>query len=297
MARREGGRGGEEVCDGANPVPFDGRRSCNRHGSSLKKRTLARFLQDAAMFFSDLQGKSALVTGASGGLGLHFARLLARLGVSVTLAARRREALDTACAAIRGEGGAAHPLQMDVADGDSVAAALQGTRFDILVNNAGISGAGRAADLGEADWDAVIDTNLKGVFLVAQAVARGMREAGSGGSIVNVASILGHRVAGSLSAYAASKAGVVQLTRALALEWARDGIRVNALCPGYIETDINRDFFASEAGARMVARIPQRRLGRPEELDAALLLLASEAGSYMTGSSVEVDGGHLVSSL
>lgn len=247
--------------------------------------------------FDDLSGKRALVTGASGGLGLHFAKLLARHGADVTLAARRPAALDAACAEIAARGGKASGLSLDVVDSASINEALAGRSFDILINNAGISGAGRAADLGEADWDAVIDTNLKGVFLVAQAVARGMRETDRGGTIVNIASILGHRVAGGVSAYAASKAGVIQLTKALALEWARDGIRVNALCPGYIETDINRDFFASEAGQQLVKRIPQRRLGRPEELDGALLLLASAAGSYITGSTIEVDGGHLVSSL
>ena len=247
--------------------------------------------------FDDLSGNRALVTGASGGLGLHFAKLLARHGADVTLAARRPAALDAACAEIAARGGKASVLSLDVVDSASIKEALAGRSFDILINNAGISGAGRAADLGEADWDAVIDTNLKGVFLVAQAVARGMRETESGGAIVNIASILGHRVAGGVSAYAASKAGVIQLTKALALEWARDGIRVNALCPGYIETDINRDFFASEAGQQLVKRIPQRRLGRPEELDGALLLLASAAGSYITGSTIEVDGGHLVSSL
>jgi len=251
------------------------------------------------MLFDDLKGKSALVTGASGGLGLHFAELLARYGASVTLAARRREALQDACARINAAGGSARALQMDVTDSASVAAALAeaGASFDILVNNAGISGAARALDLDEAEWDKVLDTNLKGVFVVAQAVARGMKQAGRGGAIVNIASILGHRVAGNLSAYATSKAGVIQLTKALALEWARDGIRVNALCPGYIQTDINREFFASEAGQQLIRRIPQRRLGKPEELDGALLLLASAAGSFMTGSTIEVDGGHLVSSL
>ena len=251
------------------------------------------------MLFDDLKGKKTLITGASGGLGLHFAKLLARHGVAVTLAARRKEALDEACVAIQAAGGSARAIQMDVADGASVAAALTdaGTSFDILINNAGISGAGRALDLGEVEWDSVLDTNLKGVFVVAQAVARGMKVSGHGGVIVNIASILGHRVAGNLSAYAASKAGVLQLTKALALEWARDGIRVNALCPGYIETDINRAFFSSEAGQQLIKRIPQRRLGKPEELDGALLLLASAAGSYITGSSIEVDGGHLVSSL
>ena len=247
--------------------------------------------------FEDLSGKTALVTGASGGLGLHFARLLAHHGVEVTLAARRQSALDEAGAEIARAGGSAKGLALDVADAASVAEALAGRHFDILINNAGVSGAGPAADLSEAAWDAVLDTNLKGVFLVAQAVARGMRESGTGGTIVNIASILGHRVAGGVSAYAASKAGVIQLTKALALEWARDRIRVNALCPGYIETDINRDFFATEAGLQLIMRIPQRRLGQPEELDGALLLLASSAGSYITGSTIEVDGGHLVSSL
>jgi NAD(P)-dependent dehydrogenase (short-subunit alcohol dehydrogenase family) len=247
--------------------------------------------------FDDLKGKTALVTGASGGLGLHFARLLASHGVRVTLAARRVEALKQACEDIAAAGGEAIAQALDVADAASVRRALDGTRFDILINNAGISGTGRAADLSEDDWDAVIDTNLKGVFLVAQAVARGMHEAGRGGAIVNIASILGTRVVGGVSAYAASKAGVIQLTKALALEWARDGIRVNALCPGYIETDINRDFFATEPGQQLIRRIPQRRLGRADELDGALLLLASHAGSYITGASLAVDGGHLVSSL
>lgn len=249
--------------------------------------------------FQDLQGKSALVTGASGGLGLYFAELLARNGVSVALAARRREALDEAVARIRAAGGDARALPMDVSDGASVAAAFAQAPdgFDILINNAGIAGAVPALDLDEAGWDQVLDVNLKGSFLVAQAAARALKQAGRGGAIVNIASVLGQRVAGNVSAYAASKAGIIQLTKALALEWARHGIRVNALCPGYIETEMNTAFFASEAGQGMVRRIPQRRLGKPEELAGALLLLASDAGSYMTGSTIEVDGGHLVSSL
>jgi NAD(P)-dependent dehydrogenase (short-subunit alcohol dehydrogenase family) len=142
-----------------------------------------------------------------------------------------------------------------------------------------------------------MDTNLKGAFLVAQAVARDMADNGRGGAIVNIASVLGIRVAGNVSSYAVSKAGLVQLTKALALEWARHGIRVNALCPGYFETDLNRDFFASEAGKSLIQRIPQRRLGKPENLDGPLLLLCSDAGAYMTGTVLAVDGGHLVSSL
>ncbi|MCV3228391.1 SDR family oxidoreductase [Mesorhizobium sp. YC-39] len=256
-------------------------------------------VQDLPVMFQDLKGKSALVTGASGGLGLYFAELLARRGVSVTLAARRKQALGEAAEKIRVAGGSAAAVEMDVADSASVAAALAqaGTPFDILVNNAGVSGTAPALDLDEAGWDSVIDTNLKGSFVVAQAVARGMRASGSSGAIVNIASILGYRVAGNVSAYSTSKAGVIQLTKALALEWARYGIRVNALCPGYIETDINRDFFTSETGLQLIKRIPQRRLGRPDELAGALLLLASDAGSYITGSTIEVDGGHLVSSL
>ncbi len=247
--------------------------------------------------FEDLTGKSALITGASGGLGLHFAGVLARQGVAVTLAARRLEAVQQASDQLREAGANASAMRMDVGDAASVSQATDGKSFDILVNNAGVSGTGYAADLPENDWDQVLDTNLKGTFLVAQAVARGMRTSGKGGSIINIASILGHRVAGNLSAYATSKAGVIQLTKSLALEWARDGIRVNALCPGYIETDINREFFLTELGQALIKRIPQRRLGRPDELDGALLLLASAAGSYITGSTIEIDGGHLVSSL
>lgn len=249
--------------------------------------------------FDDLNGKTALVTGASGGLGLDFARMLARRGVAVTLAARRLPALDAACAAIAGDGGRALAVELDVTDPDSVTAAVAAVpgRLDILINNAGISIPSNAIDMRLEDWDRQIATNLTGVFLTAQAAARRMIAEGRGGAIVNVASILGIRVAGAVSAYNASKAGVVQLTASHALEWARHGIRVNALCPGYIETDINRDFFTTESGKALIKRIPQRRLGRPDELEGALLLLASDAGSYMTGATIAVDGGHLVSSL
>lgn len=246
-----------------------------------------------------LTGKTALVTGASGGLGLHFARFLAANGASVILTARRKAALDQACGEIRAAGGSAEALEMDVSNAASVTKAFASLPdpLDILINNAGVTATQRAQDLEEAVWDSILDTNLKGAFLVAQAAARGIKAAGRGGAIVNVASILGMRVAGSVSPYAASKAGLIHLTKALALEWARDKIRVNALCPGYIETDLNRDFFASEAGQTLIKRIPQRRLGKPEELDGALLLLCSDAGSYITGSVIAVDGGHLVSSL
>jgi len=247
----------------------------------------------------DLSGRTALVTGASSGLGRHFAALLARHGASVVIAARRVDALEALRDEIAGSGGSARVLALDVADGDAVHSAIGGLGAapDILINNAGLSGEGAALELSEEGWDRVLDTNLKGAFLVAQAVARGLREAERPGSIVNIASILGLRVGGGVSAYAASKAGLVQLTKALALEWARHRIRVNALCPGYVETDINRDFFASDAGQALIRRIPQRRLGTMSDLDAPLLLLASDAGSYITGATLAVDGGHLVSSL
>ncbi|MEQ8166354.1 MAG: SDR family oxidoreductase, partial [Alphaproteobacteria bacterium] len=162
---------------------------------------------------------------------------------------------------------------------------------------AGVAHGGAALDIRPDEWARVIDTDLSGVFRVAQTAAKRMVEAGRGGTIVNVASIAGLRVAGGVAAYATAKAGVIQLTRALALEWARHDIRVNSLCPGYIETDLNRDFFASDAGKAMIRRIPQRRLGRFEDLDGPLLLFASDASRFMTGTEIVVDGGHLVSSM
>ncbi|MGV7032467.1 SDR family NAD(P)-dependent oxidoreductase [Methylobacterium symbioticum] len=249
----------------------------------------------------NLAGRHALVTGASSGLGRHFAGTLARAGARVSLAGRRAEALADTLAAVEAADGQAQAVVMDVTERASVTASIAASeerfgRLDILVNNAGIAAPAAALDLDEADWDAVLDTNLKGVFLAAQEAGRRMAATG-GGSIVNIASILGLRVTGGVSAYAASKAGVIQLTKSLALEWARHGVRVNALAPGYVETEMNAAFFASAAGTAMIKRVPQRRLGQARELDGALLLLASDAGSYMTGSVVAVDGGHLVSGL
>lgn len=245
----------------------------------------------------EVASKTALVTGASSGLGSHFARILAAAGAHVTLAARRSDRLDAEVAALQTSGLAAEAAAVDVTDEESVKALFRSRHFDIVVNNAGITGQGMAMDMSAGEWDRVTATNLRGTFLVSQAAARALRSAGVGGSIVNIASILGLRVGGAVIAYAATKAGVVHMTKALALEWARFGIRVNALCPGYVRTDLNRDFFASKPGQALIRRIPQRRLGEVRELDAPLLLLASDAGSYITGATLAVDGGHLVSTL
>ncbi len=249
-----------------------------------------------------LSAHHALVTGASSGLGRHFAGVLAAAGARVTVAARREAALAATVGSIRASGAAAQAVRMDVTDAESIEQAFATAEAEfgpigILINNAGVTITRPAIDVAASDWASVMDTNLKGAWLVAQHAARRMIHHATGGSIVNVASILGLRVAGGVAPYAISKAGVVQMTKALALEWARHRIRVNALAPGYIETELNDAFFGSEAGKALIRRIPQRRLGEARELDGPLLLLASDAGSYMTGSIVAVDGGHLVSGL
>jgi NAD(P)-dependent dehydrogenase (short-subunit alcohol dehydrogenase family) len=249
-----------------------------------------------------LAGQTALVTGASGGLGRHFATVLASAGAKVVLAARRLEALEQAVSVLQGEGRQAIATVMDVTEAASVAEAFSQAEaafgpVSILVNNSGIAVSASSLDLEEEDWDRVIDTNLKGAWLTSRCFARNARAGGTEGTIINVASILGFRVAGNVSAYAVSKAGLVQLTCAMALELARFRVRVNALAPGYIATDLNRSFFESDAGKSMISRIPQRRLGALEDLDGPLLLLASSASRYVTGSTITVDGGHLVSSL
>lgn len=250
----------------------------------------------------DLQGRHALVTGASGGLGLHFARLLATAGADVSLAARRLGQLEEVVGDIEARGGCAGAVAMDVTNAGSVAQGFASAEqrsgpVQILVNNAGVALTRNAVDVEEADWNQVVDTNLKGAWLAAREAARRLIAVGQAGVIVNIASILGLRVAGAVAPYAISKAGVIQMTKVLALEFARHSIRVNALAPGYIETDLNRDFFATDAGQAIIKRIPQRRLGQLEHLDGPLLLLASEESAYMTGAVVAVDGGHLVSSL
>lgn len=227
---------------------------------------------------------------------------LAMAGANVVLAARRAEKLAETRALVNAAGGTAHCVSIDVSDAASVQRCFSeldeaGQRLDVVVNNAGISRTGFLAELSEADWDAVLDTNLKGVFLVAQAAARQMMARGSGGCIVNIASILGYRVSKTLGSYIAAKSAVVNLTRVMALEWARFGIRVNSIAPGYFETEINSGFLSSDAGQAMLRQVPMRRSGSLPELDGPLLLLASDAGSYMTGSNLTVDGGHLCSSL
>ncbi|MCZ8185928.1 MAG: glucose 1-dehydrogenase [Beijerinckiaceae bacterium] len=249
-----------------------------------------------------LAGRKALVTGASGGLGAHFARMLARNGAVVAVAARRLEDCARVVAEIADAGGQAVAVTLDVRSTRSVEQALGEAAatigpLDILINNAGIAETAPWLSVTEEAFERVLDTNLKGAYRVATGFARHARERGDPASIVNIASILGLAVTGSVGPYAVSKAGLVQMTRSMALEWARFSIRVNALCPGYVETDINRDFFATEAGQAIIKRIPQRRLGQMADLDGALLLLAGPAGAYITGTTLAVDGGHLLAPL
>ena len=249
-----------------------------------------------------LDGKVALVTGAFGGLGRDFALMLARAGAAVALSGRRIGDGRKLADAMRRDGARVEAIAMDVTDRESVDIAVERAEtalgpLDVLVNNAGVAITRPFLDLTEREWHDVMDVNLDGTFRVAQAVALRMRAAGKGGSIVNIASVLAERVAAQVAPYATSKAALVQLTRAMALELARDRIRVNALAPGYIETPLNRDFFATEGGQALVKRVPQRRLGRVEDLEGALLLLCSDASSFMTGATIAVDGGHTVSSL
>jgi NAD(P)-dependent dehydrogenase (short-subunit alcohol dehydrogenase family) len=256
---------------------------------------------DIANKFS-LVGKIALVTGASGGLGKHFAEILSGAGATVAVGARRVEKVKEVVSGITATGGKAIAVNLDVSDRASIIGAFDeiqekvGT-VNICVNNAGISGRDSALDTSDDGWDEVFSTNLKGTWMVTQETTKRLVAKNIGGSIINIASILGERVMPGVLTYTVSKAGVVQLTKALALEWARHNIRINAIAPGYVETDLNRALLQSDMGKKIIQRIPQRRTGELSDLDGPLLLLASDASAFMTGVILPVDGGHLVNSL
>ena len=255
----------------------------------------------------DLSGRVALVTGASSGLGAQFARVLAKAGAGVVLAARRIERLKTLRAELEAEGGDAHVVTLDVTDTDSIKAAVahaeteMGT-IDILVNNSGVGSTQRLIDVTPQDYDEVLSTNTRGAFFVAQEVARRMiaRSKGeapgtfTGGRIVNIASMAGLRVAPQIGVYCISKAAVVHMTRAMALEWGRFGINVNAICPGYIDTEINHHVWQTEAGARLVQVMPRKRVGKPEDLDAVLLMLCANQSHFINGAVISADDGQAV---
>lgn len=256
----------------------------------------------AGTISADLSGMTILITGASSGLGAHFAEMAASKGARVVVTARRRDKLEELVEGITAKGGQAHAVTIDVSDAasirDGVAAAVKVTGpLHALINNSGVApGRPLLAESAE-EWDEVIATNLSGARHMAVEVARQMVEQKSGGTIINIASILGLRQGGHVTAYATSKAGLVQLTKQMALEWARYGIRVNAIAPGYIETPMTSAHFETEAGKQQLLRIPMRRLGQPHDLDGPVLLLLSPSSSFMTGSVLVADGGHLISSL
>ncbi len=252
----------------------------------------------AAQIF-DLTGKVALVTGASSGLGERFAQVLAANGASVALVARRKERIDALAKKIEAAGGKAVAIYADVTDRAAMAHAFDvaekafGT-VTILINNAGVAHSTRAIDLTEKEYRRVLDTNLDAVFFNAQEAAKRMMAAGKKGSIVNTASVLGLGVSKGTAAYAIAKAGVIQATKALALELAFKGVRVNAIAPGWFVTEINHDFLMSEEGKKLTRAIPVGRFGNEGDLDGALLLLASDAGAYIAGATIVVDGGQVV---
>jgi 3-oxoacyl-[acyl-carrier protein] reductase len=247
----------------------------------------------------DLKGRVALVTGASGGLGLRFAETLAANGASVALVARRADKLKTAVAMIEKAGGKAMAVEADVLDRGQMSRAFDAAEktlgtVTVLVNNAGVAHSTRAVELSADEWNRVIRTNLDAVFFWAQEAARRMLAANKKGAIVNIASVLGFGVSKGTIAYATAKAGVIQMTKALGLELAFKGVRVNAIAPGWFVTDINRDYLASEAGQKLTRDIPVGRFGHDGDLDGALLLLASDAGAYIAGATIVCDGGQMV---
>lgn len=246
-----------------------------------------------------LDGRVALVTGASSGLGRHFAQVLHDAGATVVLAARRTDRIGADAKRL---GDRARALTMDVTDEASITGGFEqlakdGVLCDVVVNNAGISGEHMILQMDTTEWDSVVEVNLRGPFLVARDAARRLVAAKKPGSIVNIASILGLRVSPAVAPYMASKAGLIHLTRSMAWEFARYGIRVNALCPGYFSTEINADFLKTEWALASLKRVPQRRIGELNELTGPLLLLASNAGSFMTGEALVVDGGQSINSM
>lgn len=252
----------------------------------------------------NLEGRVALVTGASSGLGAQFARTLSQAGACVVLAGRRIERLKDLRAEIEGNGGDAHVVQLDVTDLASIKSAVAhaetevGT-LDILINNSGVSTTQRLTDVTENDYDYVMDTNTRGAFFVAQEVGKRMlaRARGAapgtfiGGRIVNIASMAGLRVLGQIGVYAMSKAAVIHMTRAMALEWGRYGINVNAICPGYIDTEINHHHWGTEQGQKLVDMLPRKRVGQPKDLDTALLMLCANESHFINGAVIQADDG------
>ena len=252
----------------------------------------------------DLEGRVALVTGASSGLGAQFARTLAKSGACVVLAARRVERLKALRAEIEAGGGDAHVVQLDVTDIDSIKAAVAraetevGT-LDILINNSGVSTTQKLVDVTPEDYDFVMDTNVRGAFFVAQEVGKRMlaRARGAapgtytGGRIVNIASMAGLRVLSQIGVYAMSKAAVVHMTRAMALEWGKYDINVNAICPGYIDTEINHHHWQTEQGRKLVELLPRKRVGTPQDLDTTLLMLCAKESRFINGAIIQADDG------
>jgi NAD(P)-dependent dehydrogenase (short-subunit alcohol dehydrogenase family) len=253
----------------------------------------------------DLTGKTALVTGASSGLGARFARVLAENGARVVLASRRLERLKELRAEIEAGGGSACVVRLDVTDPGSIADAVQEAEaeagpIDVLVNNSGVSTTQRLVDVGIEDFDFTFDTNVKGAFFVAQAVARRMIERARAvvepapmprGRIINIASLAGLRVLAQIGVYSMSKAAVIHMTRAMALEWGRYNINVNAICPGYIRTEINDHHWDTEGGRKLIQMLPRKRLGKPEDLDGILLLLASDQSDFVNAAVITADDG------
>ncbi len=255
----------------------------------------------------DLSGRVALVTGASGGLGAQFAKTLSRAGAAVVLASRRLDKLKALRAQIEAEGGAAHVIELDVTDHLSIKAGVAHAEaevgpIDILINNSGVSNTQRLQDVEGADYDFIFNTNVKGAFFVAQEVGKRMlaRSRGTapgsftGGRIINIASMAGLRVLPQIGVYCMSKAAVIQMTKAMALEWGKHGINVNAICPGYIDTEINHHHWETEQGKKLVQMLPRKRIGKPEDLDALLVMLASPQSHFVNGAVIAADDGFAV---